>query len=159
MDAERWHRIEELFHAALALDASSRERYLDEVCGQDADMRRELELLLTQGTRAEGVLKSNIWLNTIATMAPLNAPSSKESLFFRDEGLRGHDSGLPPDLLSQSARRLRILALLYSFVFFMSAYFPALLFSEHRAGLFSSSLLGAGSDFHCHRTRRCCTDQ
>jgi serine/threonine-protein kinase len=68
----------------------------------------------------------------------LNAPDFKESLFFRDEGLRGHDSGLPPDLLSQSARRLRILALLYAFVFFMAAYFPAVLFSEHRAHLASS---------------------
>jgi serine/threonine protein kinase len=68
----------------------------------------------------------------------LNAPDFKESLFFRDEGLRGRDSGLPPDLLSQSARRLRVLALLYAFVFFMAAYFPALLFSEHRAHIFSS---------------------
>src|SRR5262245_10438323 len=68
----------------------------------------------------------------------LNVPDSKESLFFRDEGLRAHDSGLPADLLSQAARRLRILALLYAFMFFMAAYFPALVFSEHRAHLFSS---------------------
>jgi len=68
----------------------------------------------------------------------LNASDFKESLFFRDEGLRGRDSGLPPDLLSQSARRLRVLALLYAFVFFMAAYFPALLFPEHRAHIFSS---------------------
>src|SRR5688572_12096842 len=62
---------------------------------------------------------------------------SSESLFFRDEGLRGRDSGLPPDVLAQSARRLRILALLYAFVFFMVGYFPALLFSADRAHLFS----------------------
>jgi serine/threonine-protein kinase len=68
----------------------------------------------------------------------LNAPDFKESLFFRDEGLRGGDSGLPPDLLSQSARRLRVLAVLYAFVFFMAAFFRSLLFSEHRAHLFSS---------------------
>jgi serine/threonine-protein kinase len=68
----------------------------------------------------------------------LNTPNFEESLFFRDEGLRGSDSGLPPDLLSQSARRLRILAVLYAFVFFMAGFFPALLFSEHRAHLFSS---------------------
>src|SRR5262245_35537543 len=68
----------------------------------------------------------------------LNAPNFKESLFFRDEGLRGRDTGLPLDLLSQSARRLRIVAVLYAFVFFMAAYFPALLFSEQRAHFFSS---------------------
>ena len=68
----------------------------------------------------------------------LNASDFSESLFLRDEGLRGHDSGLPTDVLAQSARRLRILALLYAFVFFMAGYFPALLFSDVRAHLFSS---------------------
>ena len=73
----------------------------------------------------------------------MTTPNFKGSLFFRDEGLRGRDSGLPTDLLSQSARRLRILALLYAFLFFMAAYFPALLFSEHRAQLFSSAITWA----------------
>jgi hypothetical protein len=49
-----------------------------------------------------------------------------ESLFLRDEGFRDRYSGLPPDVLAQSARRLRILALLYAFVFFMAGYFPVL---------------------------------
>jgi hypothetical protein len=44
--------------------------------------------------------------------------------------------GLSADLLSQSARRLRILALLYAFTFFMAGFFPALLFPEDRAQLF-----------------------
>lgn len=64
----------------------------------------------------------------------------------RDEGVRGRDSGLPHDVLAQSARRLRILALLYAFVFFMAAYFSALLLSEVRAHLFSSfALWGPGA--------------
>src|SRR5215471_1136226 len=76
----------------------------------------------------------------------LNAPDFSESLFLRDEGLRGHDSGLPHDVLAQSARRLRILALLYAFVFFMADYFPALLFSDVRAHVFSSfALWGPGA--------------
>src|SRR5580765_2538754 len=36
-------------------------------------------------------------------------------------------SSLPADLLGQSAERLRILALLYAFVFFMAGIFPMLL--------------------------------
>src|SRR5690348_5850207 len=68
----------------------------------------------------------------------MHSPDFGESLFLRDEGLRGPDSGLPPDLLSQSARRLRILAVLYAFVFFMAGYFPALLSYEDRVRLFSS---------------------
>jgi serine/threonine-protein kinase len=67
-----------------------------------------------------------------------NTQDLKESLFFREQGLQGRDSGLPTDLLSQSARRLRILAWLYAFMFFMAAFFPAIVFPEHRAHLFSS---------------------
>src|SRR4051812_6530818 len=44
----------------------------------------------------------------------------------RDSAARGISSGFPADLLSQSAGRLRVLALLYAFVFFMAGIFPAL---------------------------------
>jgi len=49
----------------------------------------------------------------------------------------GHGTrGLSPELLRQSARRLRVLALLYAFTFFMAAFFPALLFAQDRARMF-----------------------
>ena len=44
--------------------------------------------------------------------------------------------GLAPELLAESARRLRILALLYAFTFFMAAFFPGLLFEQDRAFIF-----------------------
>ena len=45
----------------------------------------------------------------------------------------GHRTGtLPSDLLGQSARRLRILCLLYAFTFFMAGFFPNLLFADSR---------------------------
>jgi hypothetical protein len=47
-------------------------------------------------------------------------------------------SGLPADLVSQSAARLRILALLYAFVFFMAGIFPALLIPGERAHFLGS---------------------
>jgi serine/threonine-protein kinase len=73
-------------------------------------------------------------------------PDSSESLFLRNEGLRDRVSGLPSDVLAQSARRLRVLALLYAFVFFMAGYFPALLFPADRAHLFSRfALWGPGA--------------
>ena len=46
---------------------------------------------------------------------------------------RGISSGFPDDLLSQSAERLRVLALLYAFIFFMAGILPALLFPGDRA--------------------------
>jgi serine/threonine-protein kinase len=50
----------------------------------------------------------------------------------RDPTALGISSGFPTDLLRQSAARLRILALLYAFVFFMAGIFPALIFDRAR---------------------------
>src|SRR5688572_19211158 len=50
-------------------------------------------------------------------------------------------SGFPIDLLRQSAERLRILALLYAFIFFMAGIFPALFFSDDRAEFLASFVL------------------
>ena len=46
---------------------------------------------------------------------------------------------LAPELLVQSARRLRILALLYAFTFFMAGFFPVLLMPDQRAHFFQES--------------------
>jgi eukaryotic-like serine/threonine-protein kinase len=51
---------------------------------------------------------------------------------------RAISAGLPDDLLSQSAGRLRVLALLYAFMFFAGGIFPALLFPGDRARLLGS---------------------
>jgi serine/threonine-protein kinase len=59
----------------------------------------------------------------------------------RTTGQRDLPTGLPSDVINQSADRLRIMALLYAFVFFMAGYFPALLFEQDRAHLFSSFVL------------------
>jgi serine/threonine-protein kinase len=50
-------------------------------------------------------------------------------------------TALPADLIVQSAGRVRTLALLYAFVFFMSGYFPAFLFPDDRVRLFGSFIL------------------
>ena len=46
MDAERWRRINELFHAALERDPAAREAFIDEACGGDAVVRTEVWSLL-----------------------------------------------------------------------------------------------------------------
>ena len=49
----------------------------------------------------------------------------------------GHSTGgLSSELLVQAALRLRVLALLYAFTFFMAGFFPALLSADDRARLF-----------------------
>jgi serine/threonine protein kinase len=44
--AERWRRIEELFHAALELDPQARPAFLQQACGDDAPLIKEVESLL-----------------------------------------------------------------------------------------------------------------
>ena len=56
----------------------------------------------------------------------------------RDATARAPSSGFPLDLLSQSVDRLRVLALLYAFVFFMAGIFPALLLPQDRVRFLSS---------------------
>jgi serine/threonine-protein kinase len=51
---------------------------------------------------------------------------------------RKSPTGLPADLLGQAAARLRVIALLYAFVYFFAGFFPAFLFPEDRARLFET---------------------
>lgn len=53
MTPERWRRIEEIFDAALEVPSEKREALLAEVCGDDAELRAELELLLANSSGAE----------------------------------------------------------------------------------------------------------
>jgi len=56
MSADRWADIERLCHAALEREPAARAAFLDEACAADADLRREVESLLAQQSRAEGFL-------------------------------------------------------------------------------------------------------
>jgi serine/threonine-protein kinase len=51
-----------------------------------------------------------------------------------DDGTRG----LSAEILSRSARRLRILALMYAFTFFMAGFLPSLFFAEGRATMIAN---------------------
>ena len=46
MDSERWQRVAEIFHAALASDPAQREAFLADACGDDAALRTEVEALV-----------------------------------------------------------------------------------------------------------------
>jgi len=64
-------------------------------------------------------------------------PLSSETMLPRDHP---RTTGLPPELLSKSAQRLRLLALQYAFVFFMSDPLGAILFPTERAAYLGSAL-------------------
>jgi hypothetical protein len=57
MDPERWMLIERLYHTALERGPGEREAYLRQVCGQDADLLREIEELIAYQARASTFLQ------------------------------------------------------------------------------------------------------
>jgi len=52
MDPERWRKIEALYEAARGVDAARRAAVLEEGCGGDESLRREVESLLAHGENA-----------------------------------------------------------------------------------------------------------
>ncbi|HUG95146.1 MAG TPA: hypothetical protein VMK30_03285, partial [Pleomorphomonadaceae bacterium] len=58
MTPERWQRVKDVFHDALARPAGERAAFLAEACGQDAEARAALERLLDAHGQAEGFLET-----------------------------------------------------------------------------------------------------
>jgi len=56
MTSERWQRIEQLYHAALERGVSERGPFLDEACGPDEALRREVGTLLASDAQAQAFL-------------------------------------------------------------------------------------------------------
>ncbi|MFO0839408.1 MAG: serine/threonine-protein kinase [Phycisphaerae bacterium] len=67
MDPERWRRIDEVFNAVLGGDPARRERLLANACGDDSDLRTEVESLLVAHERSSSFIESPAFdLPTIA---------------------------------------------------------------------------------------------
>jgi serine/threonine protein kinase len=64
MTPERWAQIEELFHRAVACEAEQRIALLNEACSTDADLRHEVEALLSgessAGDHVQGAVRSEV---------------------------------------------------------------------------------------------------
>ncbi len=57
MNAERWQKIKSLFDAAQELEPKKREKFLDNACGNDLDLRREVERLIDSLDNAESFME------------------------------------------------------------------------------------------------------
>jgi hypothetical protein len=62
MTPERWQRVAQLFEAFSDRPAAERDALLDEACGDDAALRREVEALLAQDDEPPGVLDRPVWV-------------------------------------------------------------------------------------------------
>jgi serine/threonine protein kinase/Tol biopolymer transport system component len=57
MNPELWRRVEELFQEALERAPDVRQAFLEETCGNDADLRAQVELLLSKDAQAKSFLE------------------------------------------------------------------------------------------------------
>ncbi len=57
MKKDLWQRAEELFHAALERPPEARRAFLDEACGEDAALRRQVDMLLLKDAQAGSFLE------------------------------------------------------------------------------------------------------
>jgi eukaryotic-like serine/threonine-protein kinase len=59
MDAERWHRIKQLYQSALDKEPAERSAFLDQACAGDDDLRKEIQSLLEYQGQAEQFIESS----------------------------------------------------------------------------------------------------
>ena len=60
MSPERWQQVEQLFQSVLELPAAERAAYLAKACGDDAELRHEVEALLVFQTGMSGVIQGAV---------------------------------------------------------------------------------------------------
>ena len=71
MTPERWAQIEDLFHRASECKPEQRTGLLDEVCGNDLELRREVEALLSCQPSAGDHLKATVNVGLVSVEFPL----------------------------------------------------------------------------------------
>lgn len=76
MDSERWRRVEVLYHASLKVAAGQRATYLQDACGGDEELRREVESLLAHDESAEDFIEAPAFEVAARLMAQDKAHSS-----------------------------------------------------------------------------------
>ncbi len=86
MTLERWQRIEELFHAALQCERDGYARFLDETCGGDDELRRQVEGLLVSHNEAGDFIEEAPLAGAISSAAgesSAESPATNASLMGR----------------------------------------------------------------------------
>lgn len=107
MKPDRWRKVDELFEAALEHEPGRRAAFLDEACGSDRDLRREVEKMLDFEKQSEDFIKTdvfNVAARLITQPREVKTPASSFTSDSIDDA-----RFIPGDVLSE---RYRIVGLL-----------------------------------------------
>src|SRR5262252_2180807 len=80
MDAERWQKVDRVFHAALQAEPSRRAALLEDSCAGDESLRREVESLLAHYESAESFIERPAFATGQLLSSPQSSSSAAESL-------------------------------------------------------------------------------
>src|ERR1044072_2273918 len=61
MKPDRWRKVDELFEAVLEHEPARRAAFLDQACGSDKDLRREVEKMLDFEKQSEDFIKTEVF--------------------------------------------------------------------------------------------------
>ena len=75
MKPDRWRQIDELFEAALERDGADRRAFLDKACGDDLDLRREVDKMLRFDEQASDFIEKDVFNLAAELMTSQSAPS------------------------------------------------------------------------------------
>ena len=82
MKPDRWRKVDELFEAALEHESSHRAAFLDQACGSDKDLRREVEKMLDFEKHSEDFIKTDVFdiAAKLITQPPVKTPTTSDSI-------------------------------------------------------------------------------
>jgi predicted ATPase/serine/threonine protein kinase len=80
MDAERWKRVDELLHSALAVPSDQRDEFLRRECAGDAELEHEVKSLLTSHRNLGGFLERPAIKVAAQTIAQTEARKAGDSV-------------------------------------------------------------------------------
>ena len=93
MDAQRWQAVKKILDAVIEVPVEAREAFLARSCGDDRELRWDVERLLALEDEAEDFIEEPVWNRTRTEDPGEESLSAKEQIFDAEQRSRGDRIG------------------------------------------------------------------